>query len=238
MGERSWSQEPHWGIWRVPETRLQLLPDDMAELDAIELGCGTGYVSAWMARRGASVVGIDMSVHQLETARRLATEHEVDLKLIHGNAERLPHPDASFDFAISEYGAAIWADPYKWIPEVHRVLRPGGTLAFLGNHPFLHCTQPRNLDIPATTTLVEPYFGLHRIDWDIENDHSTTFNLTLSGWIRLFLATGFDILRYHELRAPSDGGVDHDHVTALWARDFPSEQIWQLRKRGHSRWAS
>ena len=57
--------------------------------------------------------------------------------LVHGNAERVPYPDASFDLAISEYGAAIWCDPYAWIPEAARLLRPGGRLVFLGNHTLL-----------------------------------------------------------------------------------------------------
>ena len=52
-------REPSWGMWGVPLPGL--LPDDMTGLDAIELGCGTAYVSAWMARRGATVVGIDNS---------------------------------------------------------------------------------------------------------------------------------------------------------------------------------
>ena len=129
-GERDWRSEPTWGSWRVALPGL--LPDDMSGMDAIELGCGTAYVSAWMARRGATVVGIDNSEAQLATARRLAAEHGVELTLIHGNAEAVPYPDGSFDFAISEYGAAIWCDPYIWIPEAHRLLRPGGTLAFLG----------------------------------------------------------------------------------------------------------
>ena len=38
----------------------------------------------------------------------------------------VPEPDGSFDFAVSEYGASIWADHYVWIPEVHRLLKPGG----------------------------------------------------------------------------------------------------------------
>ena len=58
-GEASWSaQEPSWGVWHVPESKLSLLPSSMLGMDAIELGCGTGYVSAWMARRGARVTGI------------------------------------------------------------------------------------------------------------------------------------------------------------------------------------
>ena len=56
-GERSWKQDsPTWGIWALPESQLQLLPSDMRNMKAIELGC-TGYVCAWMIRRGAEVVG-------------------------------------------------------------------------------------------------------------------------------------------------------------------------------------
>ncbi len=71
-GERAWARdEPTWGVWRVPESQLELLPASLAGQDAIELGCGTAYVSAWLARRGARVVGIDNSEAQLATARRL-----------------------------------------------------------------------------------------------------------------------------------------------------------------------
>ena len=141
-GERSWREEPTWGCWHQPEAQLQLLPVDMAGMTAIELGCGTGYVSAWMVRRGASVVGIDNSEQQLATARRLADEHGVSLTLLHGNAERVPYPDGHFDFAISEYGAAIWCDPTRWLPEAHRLLKPGGQLVFLGNHPLAIICMP------------------------------------------------------------------------------------------------
>src|SRR5262245_48192765 len=111
-GERKWRSEPSWGMWSVSVPSI--LPDDMTGLDAIELGCGTAYVSAWMARRGAGVVAIDNSEQQLATARRLASEHGVELTLVHGDAESVPYPDGSFDFAISEYRAAIWCDPYGW----------------------------------------------------------------------------------------------------------------------------
>src|SRR5882672_10760385 len=99
------SDDPTWGIWSVPERDLRVVPD-VAGKDVIELGCGTAYWSAWMARRGARCVGIDNSERQLATARRLAAEHGVDLTLLHGNAERVPYPDESFDIAFSEYGAA------------------------------------------------------------------------------------------------------------------------------------
>src|SRR5690606_21578065 len=82
-GEHNWAlDEPVWGIWGTPESRLRLLPEDMRGIDAIELGCGTAYVCGWMARRGARVVGVDVSRGQLRTARRLAADHGVDLTLV------------------------------------------------------------------------------------------------------------------------------------------------------------
>ena len=129
-GERAWTDNhPTWGIWSVPESEVRMFPDEIAGKDVIELGCGTAYVSSWLARRGAKVVGIDNSQEQLATARRLQREHGIAFQLIHGNAEEVPYPDASFDFAISEYGACLWADPFKWVPEAARLLRAGGRLA-------------------------------------------------------------------------------------------------------------
>ena len=65
-----------------------------------------------------------------------------DIEWVHGNAERVAQPDGSFDFAISEYGAAIWCEPASWIGEAHRLLRPGGELVFLGNHPLAMVCSP------------------------------------------------------------------------------------------------
>ena len=75
-GRRAWaSAEFTWGIFEMPESDLRALPDDLAGRDVIELGCGTAYLSAWLARRGARVTGIDNSEEQLKTARALQAEH-------------------------------------------------------------------------------------------------------------------------------------------------------------------
>jgi SAM-dependent methyltransferase len=107
-GAEAWAQDtPIWGIRGVPESQVGMLPEDLAGKDAIELGYGTAYVSAWLARRGARVVGIDNSEAHLATARDLQPQYGLDFPLLHGNAEAVPYPDASFDFAISEYGACL-----------------------------------------------------------------------------------------------------------------------------------
>jgi 2-polyprenyl-3-methyl-5-hydroxy-6-metoxy-1,4-benzoquinol methylase len=68
-GRKDWARaEIGWGVWHVPESELRLLPE-MDGLDVVELGCGTGYVSAWLARRGARPVGLDNSACQLDRAR-------------------------------------------------------------------------------------------------------------------------------------------------------------------------
>ena len=60
-GERLWHAEPQWGQWCIPNAEAPLLPDSLSGQDAIELCCGTGYVSAWMVRRGAGVTAVDNS---------------------------------------------------------------------------------------------------------------------------------------------------------------------------------
>ena len=115
---------------------------DVAGKDVIELGCGTAYFGAWLARRGARVTGVDLTPAQLETARRMSEETGIEMELIEANAEDVPLPDESFDLALSEYGASIWCDPYKWIPEAARLLRPGGELVFLCNSVLCMLCSP------------------------------------------------------------------------------------------------
>ena len=228
--ERNWaSDQITWGIWDIPESEVQLLPS-VAGLDVIELGCGTAYVSAWLAQRGARPVGVDSSPRQLETARRMQTQHGIDFPLLLGNAENVPLPDAGFDLAISEYGAAIWADPYRWIPEAARLLRPGGQLILLGNGTLLMlCVPELAADDPATDRLLRPYFGMHRFEWPDED--SVEFHLGFGDWIRLFRASGFEVEDLVELRPPAGATTTYPFVTAEWARRWPSEQAWKVRKR-------
>jgi SAM-dependent methyltransferase len=222
------NEEPLWGIWHVPETDLGLLPS-VRGLDAVELGCGTGYVSSWLARRGARPVGVDNSVRQLATARRFQDEFGIRFPLIHADAERLPLPDASFDLAISEYGAAIWCDPYRWIPEAARILRPGGRLVFLG-HSYLAMLTFPDEDLPASERLQRDHFGMHRFDWP-EADGAVEFALTHGDMIRLLRDSGFEVEDLLEVRAPEGAETPTDPLaTADWARRWPIEEAWKARK--------
>jgi SAM-dependent methyltransferase len=227
--ERNWADsEPTWGIWGVPETELRLLPDDLDGKDAIELGCGTAYWSAWMARRGARVVGIDNSEAQLVTARRLAEQHGIDLTLVHGNAETVPYPDGSFDVAFSEYGASIWCDPYRWVPEAARLLRPGGRLIFLANSILSILCSPDTGRIEER--LLRPYRGMHRFEWPAE-DEGIDFHLGWGDMLRLLRANRFELEDYLEVYAPEGATSRYPWANDEWATKWPVEEIWKARKQ-------
>jgi SAM-dependent methyltransferase len=228
-GERAWArQEPTWGIWRVPESQLRVLPDDLAGKAGIELGCGTAYISAWLARRGVKVVGLDASPAQLATARRLQREHGLDFPLIEADAERVPCRAGAFDLAISEYGACLWADPDQWIAEAARILRSGGELIFLANsHLFTLCV-PAEAGA-AAERLLRSAFGMRRIEWP--GDPGVEFHLSHGDWIRVLRSNRFEVEDLIEVRPPESATTSYEYVTLEWARRWPCEEIWRARRR-------
>ena len=230
-GRASWAaDEPRWGMFAIPQSQLPVLPDDVAGLDTVELGCGTGYVSAWLARRGARPVGLDVSAEQLATARALQAEHGLEYSLVHGDAEELPFPDRSFDLAISEYGAVTWCDPYRWIPEAARVLRPGGRLIFLRTAVLLSLCEPD--EGPARDRLLRPLFGLHRLEWDDPEGRCIDFNVPHGEMVRLLASCGFAVEDLIEVQVPEGAQTSVPFVTAEWARQWPCEEVWFARLKG------
>jgi len=217
-------------VWQTPESTTKVLPDVRGK-DVVELGCGTAYVGAWLKRAGARrVVGIDITPAQLATAQRLNRKTGLGLELVEANAEVVPLRDESFDVAISEYGASIWCDPYKWIPEAGRLLRSGGELVFLRNSTLSMLCMPDTGRLQES--LQRAQRDMNRLEWT-DDDPGVEFHPSAGDLIRLLRANGFEIIDLVELFAP-EGATDHveySYVTAAWARRWPSEEIWRARKR-------
>ena len=230
QARRKWTEQGiSWGVWQRPERDVGALPD-LGGKDVLELGCGTAYFGAWLKRRGARrVVGVDVTPAQLETARQLDEQFGLGLELIEANAEEVPLGDASFDLVVSEYGASIWCDPYRWIPEAARLLRPAGELVFLKTSPLAILCSPDEGQIGAE--LVRAQRGLHRLEWPGDDD-GVEFQLPHGELHRLLRTSGFELLDLIELYAPRDA-EDHAYystVPAEWAKRWPAEEIWRARK--------
>ncbi len=226
--------EPYWGMWCIPQSKLPVLPADLAGATAVELGCGSAYVSAWLARRGARPVGVDVSARQLATARRLQAEFALRFPLVQGDAERVPLAAACADLVISEYGASLWCDPYRWIPEAARLLRPGGRLVFMAESTLARMCLPEQG--AATERLVHDLFGLHLV---MRRGESGTgyrqFTLPHGELIRVMAGCGLVVEDLIEVRVPDRGagaaGSDFPEYPDEWVRRWPAEEVWFARRR-------
>ena len=217
-----------WGTWAIAEDDVRAL-SDVDGLDALEFGCGAAQFGIHVAMRGASVVGLDFSANQLAAAPANMDAASVHFPLVRGDAEELPFADASFDLVFCDHGAVGFTDPTRTVPEVARVLRPGGRFVFSGTTPFIFVTWPM-IDGTPGRTLERSYFESRRMQWN-EDDPSFEYQMPYGDWIRLFRANGFVIEDLIELRPAADAETAFtDYVTKDWARDFPAEQIWKVRK--------
>jgi SAM-dependent methyltransferase len=224
----AWSKEElSYGVFGVPESSVQVL-GDVAGLDVLDLGCGTAYVSAWLVRQGARPVGVDPTPAQLATAREMQKEFGLEFPLVEAVGESVPLPDASFDLVISEYGASIWADPERWIPEAARLLRSRGRLVFLRNSTISMLCMALDGE---TEVLQRPQRELRKITWSDTGE--TNFHAPPGELIDILAAAGLAVERLVELYAPDDAATHeyYKYVSAEWARNWPAEEIWVARKQ-------
>ena len=187
-----------WGIWNVPETQVDVLPD-VAGKDVVELGCGTAYVSAWLAAAGRGRSASTSPRTGSRTPRAMQARHGLEFELHHASAEAVPLPADSADFVISEYGASLWCDPDAWLAEAARLLRPGGDLVFLTNSLLVTLCAPD--EGTATDRLLRDQRGLRVLTYPEEG---VEFHLAHGDWIATLARHGFTVQALHELYAPDD----------------------------------
>jgi SAM-dependent methyltransferase len=211
-----------WGVWRVPETEVGALGDP-AGLDVLEYGCGGAQWSIALAGRDATVIGLDQSRAQLGHARSLVDDAGARVPLVCASGEHIPFAPRSFDLVFCDHGAMSFCDPGVTVPEVARLLRPGGRFVFAHSTPWGYLTWDDQRD-RMTRRLRTPYFGIGMLD---SGEGTVDFQLPYGDWIRLFRQHGFVIDDLVELRAPK-GATSTYGWDAKWARRWPAEQIWKL----------
>lgn len=215
-----------WGIWRVPESRLDLLGDVDGKL-VLEYGCGGAQFSTALAQQGANVVGLDISANQLRHAQRHAAEQGQDVPLVQASAHMTPFGDASFDVVFSDYGATTFVDPYLTVPEAARLLKPGGIFVFAATSPlYIACIDAKTDEL--TTSLQQPYFGMRVLE---DPEGFRDYQVPHGEWITLFRKNRLIVEELIETQPDEGVTTTYAGRPPEWSRRWPAEDIWKVRKQ-------
>ncbi|MFN8027131.1 MAG: class I SAM-dependent methyltransferase [Acidimicrobiia bacterium] len=222
-----WAEpDVRWGLFRTPELELGVLGSDATLRGArvAELGAGTSFLSAAVARAGARPVAVDLSRAQLATAQRCQAEFGVAFPLVEATGEAVPLRSGVFDLVVSEYGASPWCEPAAWLAEAARLLRPGGRLVFLTNSVLAGMCVPDEGGFAGEQLLRTPA-DLARVTWD---GGGTEHHPSHGDWITMLRAAGFVVDALHELTAPPDAPMPdyYDIADVEWATKWPVEDLW------------
>ena len=213
QAEEAWDKLANWYSARKEgsyEFKIQLpailnLLGNLRGKSLIDIGCGPGNYSLEFAKRGANVLGIDLSQKMLDKARNNAKMADVKLTLQKSDARLIRCPDNSFDIAVIIL--AILNE--KIIKEAARALKPGGLLLVSDTHPTLEAKGHWKSDKIGTPRIVEDYFSREKKKWQINYDTEHTITLeystqTIEQCVNLIADTGFKILRIAEPKPGKD----------------------------------
>jgi SAM-dependent methyltransferase len=223
-----------WGPNSYPESELRILGDVIGKR-ILEVGCGGAQFGIALAQHGARVTGIDISREQLRHARRNVARAGVGLTLVRGNAEDLSRfRPGSFDLVVSDF-AAGFLDLDVLLPQVRRVLKPGGRVALSWSSPILDCMTESGE--PPLLKIVSSYFDTSPIR-DGGPDPTFEFKRTYGDWVRAFVRAGLTVVDLVEPQTPK-GGTHTWWPQFKWQRTHivPGTCIWVAEKpsRGRAR---
>ncbi|WP_373230494.1 class I SAM-dependent methyltransferase [Cohnella sp.] len=141
------------------------------DLRILEVGCGTGKSSCYLAKKGLRVTALDQQPIMLDKARKRAEkEGIVGIEWVHGDVNSLPFKDESFDVVFAE-SVTIFTDIPTSLKEYHRVLKPKGRL--LDREMVLFAEMPESIYKEITR-----YFKVDKI-------------LSMDEWLTILRETGF-----------------------------------------------
>jgi len=215
-----------WGVWGVPESELRVL-GDVDGRDVLELGCGSAQWSVGLALLGARAVGLDLSIAQLGFAARRRAAHDVAVPLVLASATSTPFVDESFDLVFCDHGATSFCDAELVVPEIARVLRPGGRGAFNMTSRLVYWTYDASTEAQGTTLVAGAF---ERREWYF-GDGTVDYSVSEGEWLRLFTAHGLVAVDLVELRAPEGATTTFTEFAPYeFARGWPLEHIWVVEK--------
>jgi SAM-dependent methyltransferase len=219
--------------YQSDEVLFRLL-GDVEGKHVLDAGSGQGYMCRLLARRGATVVGVENSQGFYELAMRYQSEEPLPITYYHGSISGMPYlDDACFDAIVSNYVLMDVLDYEGAVSEFARTLKPRGIAVVVISHPCFHPPESGWLRIPPDSCRRE-----ERVCWTVDNyfAHSVWhqhwgpfdtafigFHRPLSDYYRVFQATG---LRVSALEEPS--------VTERGRRELPPHHVKHLLRIPYS----
>lgn len=165
-------------------SELQAALAQQPQAQVLDLGCGAGHVAFQLAPMVTEVVAYDLSSRMLDVVAEAARTRGLgNIRTVQGAAERLPFADACFDFVVSRYSAHHWSDVGLALREVRRVLKPGGSAAFI--------------DVIAAAT---PLLDTHLQTVELLRDGSHVRDYCAAEWLRFAGEAGLQVQRLQRQR--------------------------------------
>jgi SAM-dependent methyltransferase len=228
--------------YQSDEVLFRLL-GEVAGKQVLDAGSGQGYLCRILARRGATVVGVENSTRFYELALEYQAEEPLDITFHHGSISHMPYlPRASFDAIVSNYVLMDVRDYEGAVQELARLLKPGGVAVVVVSHPCFQTPGSGWLRVPADSLrreerarwMVDSYFsrGMWRIHWGPFDTAFIGFHRTLSDYYRTFQASGLFVTDLEEPSVTARGEAELPPHRVRHLKRIPYSVVFRLERRG------
>ncbi|MGN4128232.1 class I SAM-dependent methyltransferase [Lysinibacillus sphaericus] len=175
------------------------LLDDVKGKKLLDAGCGEGYLSRILAKKGAIITAVDYAEKMLEIAKqRTNSDEEIDYK--QGNCEKLDFlTDAQYDIIVSNMVLQDLENYEAALSEMYRLLQQGGSFIFSILHPCFVTPNSgwvRNEQVNKQYWKVQRYFyeGVYDQRFPIDSDEKVVFyHRTLTSYLKAIIKVGFTV---------------------------------------------
>ncbi|MFX1606870.1 MAG: class I SAM-dependent methyltransferase [Promethearchaeota archaeon] len=205
---------------------------DVENLSILDLACGQGYLSRILARKGARVVGVDLSEKMLEIAKESEASEPLGVKYIQCNSGDMREIEgSSMDCVVSTFGFHDIKEIESTIEECSRVLKEGGRLVFAIPHPLTYAR--RTQDEEGYYLKMRHYMSLQEIPHPKYKDSDVVaYHRPLSFYFEKAFSSGLQMIAFREITSEiSRGQPIKDKQLLAYKKEIPGFLVVGFVKR-------